>query len=298
MITPQRQRLLPLATALAIVPLAVFGQTSIFNDSFSDGQRTGVSNTDGLAWIAGSGGSTLVASSGQMQFINTSAGSRQFSAYFAPTDNRVELANIGDSLVLSATFSVANATNSANPTQSDFRFALLDSTTGTGTTRYTADSQDSATTNLTYGGYAIFANLGATTGSMSLRERVTSNPQKLISTTSPFSSPLASTTSQALTLGASYTVTLTMTRTATGVDLDAAWTGAGLSNYAVSYSDNAAAFTHFDTVAFGGQFALNENFTFTNLSLTYNAIPEPSTYAALAGALALGFVAWRRRRSA
>lgn len=36
----------------------------------------------------------------------------------------------------------------------------------------------------------------------------------------------------------------------------------------------------------------------TSLSVSASAIPEPSTYAALAGALALGAVAWRRRRGA
>lgn len=35
------------------------------------------------------------------------------------------------------------------------------------------------------------------------------------------------------------------------------------------------------------------NFSFDNISAT--AVPEPSTYAALAGCLALGLVAWRRR---
>lgn len=36
--------------------------------------------------------------------------------------------------------------------------------------------------------------------------------------------------------------------------------------------------------------------TFDNLALTTtNAVPEPSTYAMIAGVLALGFVAWRRR---
>ena len=38
--------------------------------------------------------------------------------------------------------------------------------------------------------------------------------------------------------------------------------------------------------------------TFDNFSVTPSAIPEPSTYAALAGVLALGLVAWRRRRAA
>lgn len=40
------------------------------------------------------------------------------------------------------------------------------------------------------------------------------------------------------------------------------------------------------------------NTVFTVTSLTISAVPEPSTYAALAGLAALGFVAWRRRRAA
>lgn len=36
-------------------------------------------------------------------------------------------------------------------------------------------------------------------------------------------------------------------------------------------------------------------FSFDNVTLTAAAVPEPSTYAMLAGVLALGFAAWRRR---
>lgn len=38
------------------------------------------------------------------------------------------------------------------------------------------------------------------------------------------------------------------------------------------------------------------NFTINSVSITTTAVPEPSTYAALVGLLALGFVAVRRRR--
>lgn len=40
------------------------------------------------------------------------------------------------------------------------------------------------------------------------------------------------------------------------------------------------------------------NYSFDNLAVAASAIPEPSTYAAILGALALGFVAYRRRQRA
>ncbi|HYC70151.1 MAG TPA: autotransporter-associated beta strand repeat-containing protein [Opitutaceae bacterium] len=47
------------------------------------------------------------------------------------------------------------------------------------------------------------------------------------------------------------------------------------------------------TAAYDSFFSLDGNV----LSVTFTAIPEPSTYAALVGAGALGFAAWRRRRA-
>jgi hypothetical protein len=40
----------------------------------------------------------------------------------------------------------------------------------------------------------------------------------------------------------------------------------------------------------------DEDIAFDNLTVTGTAVPEPSTYAALAGLFALGFVAYRRRK--
>lgn len=50
----------------------------------------------------------------------------------------------------------------------------------------------------------------------------------------------------------------------------------------------------------GGEAAPNSNFRMTldNIALTSSSIPEPSTYAAIIGMLALGFVAYRRRQMA
>ena len=47
-----------------------------------------------------------------------------------------------------------------------------------------------------------------------------------------------------------------------------------------------------------GTSAGQDFFGFDNVTLSVAAVPEPATYAAIFGAGALGFVAWRRRRSA
>lgn len=47
----------------------------------------------------------------------------------------------------------------------------------------------------------------------------------------------------------------------------------------------------------GGGGAASGTVRLDNLSFTATAIPEPSAYAAVAGALALGLAAWRRRRT-
>lgn len=69
-------------------------------------------------------------------------------------------------------------------------------------------------------------------------------------------------------------------------------TGASVSSdpIAIKWSSTNAGTTAFvDSNYFG----------FDNVTLSYvSAIPEPSTYAAIFGGLALGFVVWRRRRSA
>jgi len=48
-----------------------------------------------------------------------------------------------------------------------------------------------------------------------------------------------------------------------------------------------------------GSFGLNAagEFVFSTSASTFSAVPEPSTYAAIAGVLALGFVAFRRRQA-
>jgi autotransporter-associated beta strand protein len=70
----------------------------------------------------------------------------------------------------------------------------------------------------------------------------------------------------------------------------------GVANFAADkFSVDTSAFTN----PFGGAWAVALTNDGKDLSVTYtaSAIPEPATYAALAGAFALGLAAYRRRRS-
>jgi hypothetical protein len=63
--------------------------------------------------------------------------------------------------------------------------------------------------------------------------------------------------------------------------------------FSTSYNALSGTFTFFNTGAFS--FSNESTLTFTGNFATA-AIPEPSTYAAMAGVLALGLAAWQRRR--
>ena len=52
----------------------------------------------------------------------------------------------------------------------------------------------------------------------------------------------------------------------------------------------------FDAFALYSVSTAGSNFTIDNVTIT--AVPEPSTYAACAGAAVLGLAFWRRRRAA
>jgi hypothetical protein len=76
-------------------------------------------------------------------------------------------------------------------------------------------------------------------------------------------------------------------------------TGGSLTSYATSYSDASALTTAFDSFAINWATGTMNSGTFTldsfSATVTAAPIPEPSTYAALAGVAALGLVILRRR---
>jgi hypothetical protein len=89
---------------------------------------------------------------------------------------------------------------------------------------------------------------------------------------------------------AAFDAVFRIERTETGLDITTLQSDTGstvtrsiLDDNVQTYSFNALAFAH------------SGNFTVDDIVVTSN-IPEPRVYAALFGLLALGFVAWRRRR--
>lgn len=67
------------------------------------------------------------------------------------------------------------------------------------------------------------------------------------------------------------------------------WTTGGSVN-----GDNLAVV--FTLTSYLNNASTSDFFGFDNVRLSYSAVPEPSTYAAIFGAIALGAAAWRRRR--
>jgi autotransporter-associated beta strand protein len=65
-------------------------------------------------------------------------------------------------------------------------------------------------------------------------------------------------------------------------------------SFALRFLDDATLFTN----SGGGSYTFGDNWSFSTLTGTLTAVPEPSTFAALAGLGALGFAAQRRRRRA
>ena len=92
------------------------------------------------------------------------------------------------------------------------------------------------------------------------------------------------------------TFSWSITRTALGYDLAMAVNG----GTPLTLIDSATPTTSFNTLLIGAKYGTN-SFTIDNLTITTSSassVPEPSTYAVLAGLGVLGFVVYRRRRAA
>lgn len=214
------------------------------------------------------------------------AGSGSGQQIYATAPATYTLAAVGDSIVFSGAV-VFDLSAAAGADQ--FRFGLYDSNGQSGTTGW-------------LGYFATNSGSGANPNGR-LWERDAGN-------TSGYGSNGTGSATQRAAIGGvpsntfaagSYAFSLSATRTETGLALAWRITGTNLT-YSISgtYADATSLTYSFDRVGIFTGGGLNANqVTFSNADLTFTAassVPEPSSFALLAGAACAAFVANRRRR--
>ena len=288
----------------AVLPFASGQAATLVNDTWLDGNRTEQessvdSDLDGnreSAWFGTV--STLSASAGHLTGT-VGAGSSSWTTYFASEGSEATLANPGDTLSVSWTFTLTG-TNATNASQG-FRLAFVDTPSGS---RLAADGNPGSAA---YAGYGMFMNVGQTFGH--------ANPFNLMERAAP------ATASALLSAGASWTslddqessgatgyadattylFSMMIVRTASAhLEIDASMSGGSLGGDGVllaSFTDTTPNSFAFDTFSLRPSSAALSatSFDTTAFSVTLTQVPEPSSCAALAGLASLGVVMARRR---
>jgi len=280
------QRILPLLLLL-VAPLAA--QTTLLNDTFSDGSFADQNLTSSAQWL-NSSTSGISLSNGT---LSVTAG-RHALAYFTPSGSTQAL-DVGDSISVSLDITFSSVGNASG----GFRVGLFDSN---GSTRPSANGDNTSFTN--YNGYIFTSTLdSSTSNSLTLRERATGNNGALLSTTA---SPLYATagsgggpTGQTLATGITYSLNYTISRTdSTTLSHTFYLTGGSLIGFTNTFADPTASTTEFDAFAILSTSTNGSSFAIDNVAITYTAaaIPEPSTYAMILGGTAMLGLLYHRRR--
>jgi len=250
-----------------------FSQT-LFTDDFTAG------NTNG--WISSSTGN-VVFSGGVMNVGATGNGHAaiQFGTPFI----------LGQEERLVFSFSLTTAASGVVPVTNSFRIGMLNTSTVL---------TNGTNPNLVGDGYAMFFNNLWGTGNLNsgqfLYDRTTTSGS-LLTTSSPWGTIKVGTNNDIVDGGLSVSTTYQLTFTAQRnlddtLTLTSVIDGGSMENATVSWVDTAGVFA-FNT------FALSATSTrplmIDSVTISVVPIPEPSTYAIIFGALALGFAGWRRR---
>ena len=97
--------------------------------------------------------------------------------------------------------------------------------------------------------------------------------------------------------GVEYKVTYTISRGSTNtLEFSLSITGGDVTAFGRTAVVNAPSTTDFNALALYSDSGASR-FAIDNVLITHTAVPEPSTYAACAGAAVLGLAFWRRRRA-
>lgn len=287
----------PLIATLAL-PVTALSQTT-FTDTF-DGTLTTLSSTS-FAWYSRDGTWSYTAGN-----LASSTNERAAVGYFVNPGEYLTLSNIGDSISLTVNFVLADA----NQTGADrFRIGLL----GSGPTPISANWSANHAADDAAGSVGIIGTIGHLRGtsgggsvnvdSLRLYDRDTASLLVMGD-----NNPLGNYYTALGVGGAAYTypgqtanstihtasLAITMTGTNT-VSINYTFSQGATELASMSLDDVITESLYFDHV---GLFARTPAVQITDITVSYSAIPEPSTYAAIFGALALGLVAFRRRQLA
>lgn len=284
----------------ALLPLCASAQivTTVLNDNFNDNNRANQDLPSSAQWF-GSAGSNLsivevTPSSGNYALRNnpTTTTLRHAIAYFAPADSPITL-GVGDTLSFSFDLTLTGA--SAANTAANLRLAFFEA----GADRQTGDSN----ADRDLAGYGAFINAG--TQQTSFRERISGETGPHLSSvtnvwSATFGSSATPETPFAFLQNETYRITFSMEHQVGGMELTYNVEGSN-GSFTHSFLDTTVSTASFDTVALAWGNALAGSGSdnaglIDNVLVTYTAVPEPSSFAALLGLSALAGVGLRRRR--
>jgi hypothetical protein len=308
-----------LATLASCFLVTTASAAVIVNDTWQDAERASPASptyseagvdgdADGdleSAWFNG-GASTMTAATGVLSKDLTGS-SANWTTYFTAEGSEVNLANDGDKLRVTWTFSLTGV--AALNTSQNFRIGIVDSIPAN---RISADGNPpgGAAAN-PYTGYAIFANMGVTLGNsnpLQIRERVAQGGSNAILGTSGdwanagLTGTLNGATSgnDGFDAGTPYTLVWELTRNGAGIDIDATLSGAGYNTSGVGTIDandaNGNGFV-FDTFNVRPSTAAGTAELFDTSLFRVEfipGIPEPNSIALL-GLCALAGISRRQR---
>ncbi len=294
----------PVGLGLFALAMAVAAQAQVLvNDLMNNTDRATQNLPSEIAWYKGGGTNvTMTPSASGMVFTRADAGTSRLIAGNFVNSTAGHTLSVGDTLRMDYKFS-ASVVPSGNAFNTDNRLGLF--SFANSANRMAADNSSANGPSLVnVGGYAVFFHISDSLAAAPFTlHKVAAVPTTMSSAASftALSSPttLVSGTGKVLTSGAVYTLRMELN-----------YASASLMNVTVSYLDSlsnvVASVTASDSSGIVGAFdsfmyraSAHASFgaaqNITGFSVT--AIPEPSTYAALAGLAALGLVAYRRRQT-